>query len=156
MFALPDMVPLCTEIDIDAPPGQIWEVLTDFDQHPEWNPFAVSISGRLEAGEKLRMHLNRPRPFGMVFYPRVTQVETESTFRFLGQFIIPSLFSGEHIFELQAIDDGSTCFVHREEFHGFIPSLLGQLLDKMARGNYEAFNIAIKQRVEETSAAIDS
>ena len=142
------MIELRTEIDIEALPSQIWEVLTDFDHHPDWNPFAVSISGKLEVGEKIRMRLNRPRPFGMVFYPVVTSVEKEITFRFLGQFIIPSLFGGEHVFELEATNDNLTHFIHREEFHGLIPELLGRRLDRMARGNYELFNRAIKQYVE--------
>jgi len=142
------MIELRTKIDIKAPSSQVWKVLVDFDRHPDWNPFAVSISGNLKVGEKLRMHLNRPRPFGMVFYPVVTSVEKGKTFRFLGRFIIPSLFSGEHVFELEGIDENSTRFIHREEFHGLIPEMLGQLLDKMARGNYELFNKAIKQHLE--------
>ena len=142
------MIELRTKIDINATPSQVWDLLIDFEHHPDWNPFAVNINGKLKVGEKIRMQLNRPRPFGMVFYPVVTRVEKEKTFRFLGQFIIPSLFSGEHVFELEAIDKHSTMFIHREEFHGLIPEMLGRLLDKMARGNYELFNTAIKQHLE--------
>ncbi|PJA33215.1 MAG: SRPBCC domain-containing protein [Zetaproteobacteria bacterium CG_4_9_14_3_um_filter_53_7] len=142
------MIEMRTEINIAASPAVVWAVLVDFDHHPDWNPFAISISGRLDVGEKLSMHLNRPRPTGMVFYPVVTRVAKEKAFRFLGQFVIPSLFSGEHIFELAATDDGSTRFIHREEFHGMVPAILGKSLDKIARRNYETFNRAIKQRAE--------
>lgn len=150
------MVGLWTEINIAASPAVVWAVLVDFERHGEWNPFAISISGKLAVGEKLSMHLNRPRPTGMVFYPVVTRVEPEKTFRFLGQFVIPDLFSGEHIFELEAIDDGSTRFIHREEFHGMVPAMLGKSLDKIARGNYETFNRAIKQRAESFPVEPDS
>jgi len=143
------MIELKTMIEIEALPSKVWEVLIDFNHHPDWNPFAVSISGKLAVGEKVRMKLNRPRPLGMVFFPVVTRVEKDKGFRFLGQFVIPSLFSGEHIFELEATGENSTHFIHREEFHGLIPEILGQRLDKMARGNYEAFNRAIKQYVEQ-------
>ena len=55
------MIELKTTIEIEALPSKVWEVLIDFNHHPDWNPFAVSISGKLAVGEKVRMRLNRPR-----------------------------------------------------------------------------------------------
>ena len=36
--------------EIDAPPPEVWAVLTDFDRYPDWNPFIRAIVGDCEAG----------------------------------------------------------------------------------------------------------
>ncbi len=38
------------ELDIEASPERVWEVLTDFASFPEWNPFIRDASGGLKSG----------------------------------------------------------------------------------------------------------
>ena len=33
------------EIEINAPPSRVWQVLTDFEKYPTWNPFIKKITG---------------------------------------------------------------------------------------------------------------
>lgn len=33
------MKELFTEIEIKATPESVWQLLTDFEKYPEWNPF---------------------------------------------------------------------------------------------------------------------
>lgn len=44
------------EIDIDAPPERVWEVLTQFEKWPQWNPDVKSMSyeGPLVPGTQFR------------------------------------------------------------------------------------------------------
>ena len=42
-----------TEIIINSKPEKVWDILTDFERHPEWNPFIKSISGNKKVGEHL-------------------------------------------------------------------------------------------------------
>jgi uncharacterized protein YndB with AHSA1/START domain len=44
------------EIDIAAPPEVVWDVLTGFEQWPQWNPDVKSMSfdGRLAPGSEFR------------------------------------------------------------------------------------------------------
>ena len=39
-----------TEIIIDSKPEKVWEVLTDFENYPTWNPFIQNISGEQKVG----------------------------------------------------------------------------------------------------------
>lgn len=51
---------LRSEIDIGAPAERVWEVLTDFEALPEWNPFLIRASGRLVEGERIEVVLQPP------------------------------------------------------------------------------------------------
>ena len=39
-----------TEIIINTKPEKVWEVLTDFENYPTWNPFIQNISGEQKVG----------------------------------------------------------------------------------------------------------
>ena len=39
-----------TEIDIEAPPDEVWAQLADLDAYAGWNPFITTAEGAAEAG----------------------------------------------------------------------------------------------------------
>jgi len=39
-----------TEIIINTKPEKVWEVLTDFENYPTWNPFIQNIFGEQKVG----------------------------------------------------------------------------------------------------------
>ncbi|MDY9920045.1 MAG: SRPBCC family protein [Proteiniphilum sp.] len=39
-----------TEIIIRATSEKIWDILTDFENYPNWNPFITFIKGKVEEG----------------------------------------------------------------------------------------------------------
>jgi len=143
------MKELRTEIEIKAPIRRVWEVLTDFDRYPEWNPFVREISGDLRRGARLRVHLAPPGRSGMRFKPVVRDVEPGKTFRWLGHLLMPRLFDGEHIFELEPLDNNSVCFVQREVFRGMLVGLFRHMLDTDTRYGFNAMNEALKKRAED-------
>jgi hypothetical protein len=51
----------------------VWEVLSDFDAYPEWNPFIRRISGSPHEGEKLEVRIEPPGSRGMKFKPTVLE-----------------------------------------------------------------------------------
>ena len=50
-----------TEVEINAPPSRVWEVLTNFEKYPIWNPFIKKISGMAAKDERLEVHMPHPR-----------------------------------------------------------------------------------------------
>src|ERR1051326_514279 len=46
------------EISIKAPPGVVWEVLTDLPKYKEWNPFCLECESTLKPGDPIRMTVN--------------------------------------------------------------------------------------------------
>jgi hypothetical protein len=52
---------LKSQIEIQASPDHIWEILTDFKSYGEWNPFITSILGEARVETKLKVKI---RPVG--------------------------------------------------------------------------------------------
>ncbi|MCH7859646.1 MAG: SRPBCC domain-containing protein [Candidatus Marinimicrobia bacterium] len=138
-----------TEIEINASPERIWKVLTDFPAYPEWNPFVREIDGQLVTGAKLKVLLQPPGGKGMTFRPKVLKVEPNREFRWLGHLLIHGLFDGEHFFIIEALDLNRVRFIHGEIFRGILVPLFGKMLDGSTRQGFEAFNQALRTRVEE-------
>lgn len=46
-----------TEIDIDAAPAIIWELLTDAPGYTSWNTTVERVDGRIEPGEKIKVYV---------------------------------------------------------------------------------------------------
>jgi hypothetical protein len=144
------MKELKTEIEIDAPPNAVWQVLTDFASFPSWNPFIREARGELTVGGRLFVRLEPPGARGMVFQPRVLVRDDAHELRWLGKLGIRGLFDGEHIFSLEPLEGGRTRFVQRELFSGLLVPLFSRMLDGSTRQGFEAMNQALKQRVERT------
>ena len=140
---------LHTEIEIDAPPERVWQVLTDFAAYPEWNPFVTSVrgDGELKEGARLEIVVRVPDGPTMTFKPRVLKVEPARELRWLGTLPLPGLFNGEHIFRLEAAGGGGARFLHGEHFSGLLIPFMGGVLRKTERG-YRLMNEALKARVE--------
>lgn len=70
---------IVTEIEINATPSRIWQILTDFEKYPTWNPFIKKISGIPRTNEKLEVHMLDPRGGTMVFTPTAIAAEKKRT-----------------------------------------------------------------------------
>ena len=138
---------LRAEIAIAAPPERVWEVLTDFDAYPSWNPFIKSIAGRLVVGSELEVRIEPPGGRGMNFRPKVLKAEPQRRLTWLGRFLLPGLVDGEHSFEIEPSGDAGSRFVQRERFSGVLVPLLGATLRKTEEG-FGAMNQALKERAE--------
>jgi hypothetical protein len=141
---------LRTEIEIDATPAAVWQVLTDFRRYPEWNPFIVSIEGQLSPGGELRVALSPPESREYHILPQVVRCEPEQELRWRGQWGARFLFQGEHFFRLVALDGARTRFIHGEDFNGILVRWLGRQLTHVARG-FVFMNQALKRRVESSA-----
>lgn len=140
---------IATQIEIASPAAKVWSILTDFGRFGQWNPFVRQIEGDLKEGAGLRVCLQLPGRKEMNFTPRITKLTKEREFSWLGHLWIPGLFDGEHIFELEPIDNNSTRFIQRERFRGILVPLVWSSLEKRTREGFEGMNLALKKQAEE-------
>jgi hypothetical protein len=138
-----------TETVINAPADRVWAEMTDFTSFPSWNPFVREASGRLEPGEQLKIRLQLDR-MKMTFKPRVTVVDPGRELRWLATLGRPGVFDVDRAFQIEPRDEG-VLFVMSEECTGWLtPVMFATNLEAQLYRGYDAFNEALRKRVEET------
>ena len=142
---------LHTEIEIDATPDDVWQVLTDLERYPEWNPFIVSSVGKPEVGQSLINRMEPPGGMGITMKPQVTVVDDGKTFEWLGHLGFPGVFDGRHRFDVEASPTG-TRLSHSEELDGVLVRFLRKSVDTTTKSGFEAMNAALKARAEAVAA----
>ena len=138
-----------TETLIKAPAERVWAEMTDFASFPDWNPFVRKAQGRLEPGEQLKIQLRLDPGLPMPFRPRVTVVEPNRELRGLATLGRPGVFDVDRAFQIHP-RNGGVLFVMSEECTGWLtPVLFATNLEAQLYRGYDAFNEALRKRVEE-------
>ena len=139
---------LNTEIKINASANRVWQLLTDFQAYPQWNPFIRSIEGKPEPNSKLKIFIQPSGTSGMKFSPTVLKAEPQKELRWLGSLWIRGLFDGEHILIIEPLDENRVKFVQSEKFNGLLVPLFWRSLDTDTRRGFNEMNTALKERAE--------
>jgi hypothetical protein len=142
---------LHTEIMIDAPPSAVWAVLSDLSGHTRWNPFLVSLSGRLAPGQRLSVTLSPPAGRRLTIRPVVTEVAPDRVLEWWGHLGFRGVFDGRHRFELFPHGTG-TRLVQSEVFTGALVPFLSRSLDAGTATGFALMNAALKYQVEQRLA----
>jgi len=138
-----------TTTDIAAPVERVWQLLADFEGWGDWNPVIPRVRGRLEAGAPVDIQLamaGRRVPIKA----RIVCADPDRELRWRGprSSVQARLFSGEHYFSLEMIDEAHTRFVHGERFRGLLVPVLWWRLERMLHQRYPQMNEEVKRRSE--------
>ena len=140
---------LNAEIEVQASPDRVWEVLTDFAAYPQWNPFIVQATGQAAPGSRLELKM---RPSGgrtTTIRPEVLEADPGRKLRWLGRVLVPGLFDGEHSFTIQPTGPGRVRLTQHEEFRGLLAAPVLALIAKPTLEGFHQMNQALKSRIEQ-------
>ncbi len=139
---------LQTKIIIKASKNKVWNILCNFNTYPEWNPFIRFIQGNVAVGNKIKVRIEPPNAKEMTFTPKVLSFIKQKQLTWLGHFVLPGLFDGEHHFELLSNPDGTTTFIQSEQFSGLlVPFFKKQLCNNTKKG-FILMNEKLKELAE--------
>ncbi len=133
-----------SEIRINKPAAQVWQVFADFAAYPTWNPFIKSLTGQPEVGKRITVLLQPPGNKGMTFKPKVLRMEPSKELRWIGKLWVPYLFDGEHTFRIIDHPDSTCTFIQYERFRGLLVPLLKTMLDRDTQEGFDQMNAALK------------
>ena len=134
-----------TEITIQATPEKVWNILTNLNAYPAWNPFITSITGKAEKGSKLTVKIKPTDGKAMTFKPTVLTAKKNQELSWLGSLFFKGLFDGEHKFELIDHGNGTLTFVQSEKFKGILVGIFN--MEKTESG-FNAMNRKLKAEAE--------
>ena len=90
-----------TQIDIDASPAQVWDVLSDMGAYPEWNPFIVA--GRRHGGGGQPGHpadaAHRGR--AVTLRPTIVEAQPGRRLRWQGRLGVAGVMDVDHCFTIE-------------------------------------------------------
>jgi hypothetical protein len=137
-----------TEIEIRASAEKVWDLLTDFKNFEQWNPFIRKIEGTPALGTEIKIHLHTSGGKSRTYQPKITKLEPLKELRWFGKSTIPGVFNGERIFVLEPIEGNQIRFIHKEIFTGLLVHLVGNRLDKDLYSSFISMNEALKKTAE--------
>jgi hypothetical protein len=142
------MKTITTEIIIMASPEKVWDILLNFSEYPEWNPFIRELTGTPETGKKLKVSIELEGRNPMVFKPIVLSFIPGEKFCWRGILFLKGLFDGTHFFKLEPMEDGNTRFIHGENFSGVLAGTILNKIEASTRAGFERMNKALKAQAE--------
>jgi hypothetical protein len=148
-FILAGCSSMKSSIEVDAPAGRVWDVLSDLGSFKDWNPFLVQAGGRLAKGQNLELQMKPVGGSPQRFSPKVLEVTEGREITWQGTLFLPGLFDGTHHLRIEPLDDHRVLFTQTEDFAGiFVP-----FVDfNPYRKGWEKMDEALKIRCEEKNS----
>jgi hypothetical protein len=136
-----------TDIVIEAPANQVWEVLKDTSSYKDWAAFMVHIDGDLKNGNTItaKFQLNPKKEKYNTIEHTIGVTEGES---FYWAEKGPMGICDNHHFRIESIDPITSRFIQTDEISKGATWLLGGYLSKVYKNGYQAFNRNLKNEVE--------
>lgn len=141
-----------SEIDIDAPAQEVWELITDLERYPRWNKFTPRVSARkIVVGEEFDLDcqmtekqlLKNEHEVFLGYEPECYRV-CWGTSRKRGR---PGIKS----FRWQIcvpMWEGRSHLINFEEFHGVLAPVVNLLYGRKLKRAFEGYCLALKKRAE--------
>ncbi len=139
---------LVTSLEVEADRERAWEVLTDLEAYPEWNPMIRRASGELRPGSVLRVRFEPEGMRGRDYRPRLSVVDPPGELRWTAFLNLPGVFAFEHYWLLERAGEGRTLLKHGVSVSGILAPLAWKIVERSSRGPFEAMNRAHKERAE--------
>ncbi|MEM9693200.1 MAG: SRPBCC family protein [Myxococcota bacterium] len=140
-----------TDIAIAASPDEVWAVLTDFDQMPNWSSTLQGIDGELADGAMVIVNFDLMGTLLEVPHTLIYEPE-EMMFGWADPVQGFEGIVDDHAYTVARTDGELTLFVQTDAFVGTDDSVTTASLAQQLLPLYEAFNRELKAEVERRSA----
>lgn len=137
------------EVEIDAPPERVFDILTDLDRYAEWNPFTPHVESSLQVGDPVHLHVRLGT--GTRLSHRVEYVTAhERPYRLCWGASIGARFlvRADRCQTLTALEGGGTRYLCSDRITGWLTPIVIRFFGESMRRGFEDCALALKKRAE--------
>lgn len=144
-----NMQEIKTEIEISAPPSEVWKIITDIDRWQEWSPTINASQGVASIGSKLSITMmsKEKGKDGPKYNPIITKLDEPKYFHWRAHMLAEFIFTNDKIFKLEEISSG-TKLTHIETFKGLVTPMFRGQMEKGVPPMLNLMNKALKDLAE--------
>ena len=135
---------------IDAPSKIVWEILVDFDQYSEWNPFTPKIELEKKIGSSVILHVNMNLNQKKLIRQKETLLEWNEGQNVNWGITNSMLIQTVRIQSLTSIDENKTKYYTSDSFKGILSHPVLMIYGKRIQKGFDAVGQALKKRSEAT------
>ena len=136
------------EIDIEASPKLVWEMLVDVSHYKNWNPFLLRAQGRVRVGSYLELIMSPPGDSPRQKKVLVTSLKSYRELSWKGTIVHTVFFCGHNRFTLIPLSEHQTRLIQEETFSGLLVPFFSTWLDRYLSAGFKKMLIALKSTVE--------
>jgi len=136
-----------TEIIIEGSPQQIWDLILDFKEYPNWHPYLSEVLGKVKKGKFLKFKTKDldGNPEGK-FTAKIMELELHKELSWGGNVLF--FFSAKHYFRLVKIDETNNKLIKGEYWKGVFGKSYGEKIYIDLTKKFIQLNITVKNIIE--------
>ena len=144
-----EMQEIKTEIEISAPPSEVWNIITDINKWQEWSPIINASQGDSSVGSELSITMmgKEEGKDGPKYNPIIKELNEPNYFRWRAHMLAGFIFTNDKIFELKETKSG-TFLTHTEKFKGLLAPIFCGQMEKGIPPMLNSMNKALKELAE--------
>lgn len=139
-------------VTINAPTQVVWDILTDFEKYPEWNPFSVKAESTLKVGKPVVLYIAQKngKLMKQTFTLDVFEPPHKIVWR-LPRIIHRRIFNACREQRVTPIDDQHCTYATCDIFAGWLAGSIHKANSAWVKEGFQNMITALKTRAEEMS-----
>jgi hypothetical protein len=136
-------------IGVQCPGSVIWDLVSDINGWPAWNPLYPKAKGELGFGAVLELEVALPGEAPRAIKPKMREwTPGEQIIWDLS--MMGGLIRSTRFIEIETLDNGNCIFSNGEFFEGPAMRLIGKKTQKAIKAGFRAFGETVRDRAEAT------
>jgi hypothetical protein len=134
-------------IGVQTPAPVIWDMVSNVNGWPAWNPLYPKARGEIGFGAELELEVALPGEAPRAIKPKVTDwTPGEQIIWQLS--MMGGLIRTTRYIELETLDNGNCIFSNGEIFQGPLMRLIGKKTQRAIKAGFRAFGETVRDRAE--------
>ncbi len=134
---------------------QVWNVLTDFKNYPNWNPFTYQVETELKPGKAVKMHVNLPRRGKKLQIEYVREIRPPHLLSWGMTMGAEILLVALRTQTITPIDESTCRYQTQDTFTGYLTPLVRLIMASSIRDGFNQMAYALKTHAEALAAHHD-